>query len=136
MNLKERLEIADAEATRTLELMKDPSLSLEKFVHHTRSYVMSKFFLEPGEYASDDIFELAEASIEKLLRSNDKSVTLAVGSTTCTNQSSTDIKKVLLSLTLQRALGVSMTPEESAAAETVPQLAGTLYDLLETKRGR
>lgn len=59
---------------------------------------------------------------------NDKSVRLAQGSTTCTNQSSTDIKKVLLSMTLQRALGVKLEPDEAAALETVSDLADALYD--------
>ena len=51
-----------------------------------------------------------------------------LGSTTCTNQSSTDIKKVLLSLTLQRAVGVRFSPEESADLETITQLSDALFD--------
>ena len=75
-----------------------------------------------------DLLKLANVSVEKMLRNADKSVKLAEGSTTCTNQSSTDIKKVLLSMTLQRSLGIRFTPEYSASLETITQLADALYD--------
>ena len=96
-----------------------------------RNYTLAKFFLTEDEVralGTDDILKLADESVEKLLRQNDKSVKLAEGSTTCTNQSSTDIKKVLLSLTLQRALNVRFTPEQSANLETITQLADALFD--------
>lgn len=97
-----------------------------------RNYTLAKFFLTEDEVralGTEDILKLADESVEKLLRQNDKSVKLAEGSTTCTNQSSTDIKKVLLSLTLQlRAEPVRFTPEQSADLETITQLADALFD--------
>lgn len=132
--LKEQLEEADARAQEALALLKDPSVTRDRFEELVRRYTLCKFFLEPGECGSDDIFTLAEASIEKLLRMNDQSVRLAQGSTTCTNQSSTDIKKVLLSMTLQRALGCKLTPDESADVLTVGELADALYDRLADTR--
>lgn len=131
--LKQQLEASDARAARIVEELADPSLSQAEFADLVMEYVRSKFFLTPEECVTDRIFDLAEASIEKLLRVNDRSVKLAQGSNTCTNQSSTDIKKVLLSLSLQRTLGVRLTPEESAEAETVPQLAHALYSHLEAR---
>ncbi len=126
--LKERLDEAGAVAEEALGRLKREDLDRGEFEAEVRRFTLAKFFLEPGECPSDGIFDLAEASIEKLLRLNDKSVKLAEGSNTCTNQSSTDIKKVLLSLTLQRELGVKFTPQESADLETVAQLATALYD--------
>lgn len=126
--LKQRLDIASAEAEEALSMLVSESLSREQFVDTVRRFTLAKFFLTEEECPNDNIFCLAEISIEKLLSQNDKSVTLAQGSNTCTNQSSTDIKKVLLSLTLQRALDVQFTPAESAGLETISQLAHALYD--------
>lgn len=125
--LKQRIEAADERASRIVEELQNSALGENEFIDLVHEYVRCKFLLSPEECSSDDIFTLAEASIEKLLRINDRSVKLAQGSNTCTNQSSTDIKKVLLSLSLQRAVGVKMTPEESANLETVTQLARSLY---------
>ncbi|MDO4290046.1 MAG: hypothetical protein Q4C41_02295 [Eggerthellaceae bacterium] len=128
--LKERLDDAAADAEVALALMSDGSLSQEEFRVQVRRFTLDKFFLTEEEAATgggDVILQLANASVEKLLRQNDKSVKLAEGSTTCTNQSSTDIKKVLLSMTLQRALGVKFSPEQSADCETITQLADALY---------
>lgn len=133
-NLKNQLELASECADAVLGELKNPSIDEEHFVKLVFDYVRFKFFLSPDECNTDDILALAEASVEKLLRINDRSVKLAQGSNTCTNQSSTDIKKVLLSLTLQRSLGVKFTPEESANLETVPQLAHALYHGLKAKR--
>lgn len=125
--LKSQLEAADARAQRIIEELKRPDTSQDDFERLVTEFVQCKFFLTPEECTTDNLLELAEISVEKLLRVNDRSVRLAQGSTTCTNQSSTDIKKVLLSLTLQRALGVSFTPEESANLETVDELAHALF---------
>ena len=126
--LKQRLDIASAEAEEALSMLVSGSLSREQFADIVRRFTLAKFFLTEEECPNDNIFCLAEISIEKLLSQNDKSVTLAQGSNTWTNQSSTDIKKVLLSLTLQRALDIQFTPAESAELETISQLAHALYD--------
>lgn len=128
--LKERMDAASHQADLELERMKGGSLSKEDFRAAVRGFTLSKFLLDEEECDTDDIFALAELSIEKLLRENDKSVKLAQGSNTCTNQSSTDIKKVLLSLTLQRGLGVHFTPAESADLETTQQLADALREAM------
>jgi len=126
--LKELVEQADRRASRIIDDMKRAGISREEFRFDVREYTLAKFLLDPQEATGDDIFELAEISIGKLLAMNDKSILLAVGSSTCTNQSSTDIKKVLLSLALQQGMGVKLEPDESAACETTQQLADILYD--------
>lgn len=134
MTLKEAIEEADARAEELLEDMKRPDATREEFRADVRAYTLAKFLLTEGEAENDVIFDLAEVSIEKMLRMNDNSVLLAIGSQTCTNQSSTDIKKVLLSLALQSGLGVKLTPQESAAAETTEQLADALYGKLQEQQ--
>ena len=127
MTLKDRLDIAAKDAEAAQEKITSGTLGREA----VRNYTLAKFFLTEDEVralGTEDILKLADESVEKLLRQNDKSVKLAEGSTTCTNQSSTDIKKVLLSLTLQRALNVRFTPEQSADLETITQLADALFD--------
>lgn len=131
MTLKDRLDIAAKDAQAAQEKITSGTLSREAFRQEVRNYTLAKFFLTEDEVralGTDEILKLADESVEKLLRQNDKSVKLAEGSTTCTNQSSTDIKKVLLSLTLQRALNVRFTPEQSANLETITQLADALFD--------
>ena len=120
MTLKDRLDIAAKDAEAAQEKITSGTLGREAFRQEVRNYTLAKFFLTEDEVralGTEDILKLADESVEKLLRQNDKSVKLAEGSTTCTNQSSTDIKKVLLSLTLQRALNVRFTPEQSAELE-------------------
>ena len=131
MTLKERMDIAASDAQVALDLIVNGNLDKENYRIQVRKFTLAKFFLTEEEAqatGSDEILELANESVEKLLRQNDKSVKLAEGSTTCTNQSSTDIKKVLLSLTLQRAIGVRFTPEESADLTTINQLSDALFD--------
>ena len=131
MTLKERMDIAASDAQAALDLIVSGDLDRENYRAQVRKFTLAKFFLTEEEAqatGSDEILELANESVEKLLRQNDKSVKLAEGSTTCTNQSSTDIKKVLLSLTLQRAIGVRFTPEESADLTTINQLSDALFD--------
>ena len=129
--LKERLDVAVLDAEAALKLLLAGDLNREEFRAQVRAFTLAKFFLTEEECASagtEQLLELANVSVEKMLRNADKSVKLAEGSTTCTNQSSTDIKKVLLSMTLQRSLGVRFTPEYSASLETITQLADALYD--------
>lgn len=133
MTLKDRLDIAAEDAQAALDLLLSGKLGREEFRAQVRRFTLAKFFLTEEEaqtVGTEDILKLANESVEKLLRQNDKSVKLAEGSTTCTNQSSTDIKKVLLSLTLQRALGIRFTPEESADLTTITELADGLFDAI------
>ena len=126
--LKEQLEEAEQHSKEVLDQLLDESTTRDEFRTLMKSYVGYRFFLEPEEMKTDVILDLAEDSVEKLLSINDLSVTLSEGSQTCTNQSSTDIKKVLLSLTLQRAMGIKFTPEESAGLDTIDKLACALFD--------
>ena len=131
MTLKERLDIAALDADAALKHLLEDDLNRDEFRREVRAFTLAKFFLTEEECAregTEELLKLANASVEKMLRNADKSVKLAEGSTTCTNQSSTDIKKVLLSMTLQRSLGVKFTPEYSANLETITQLADALYD--------
>ena len=131
MTLKERLDVAALDADAALQKLLSSELDREGFRREVRAFTLAKFFLTEGEVAesgTEELLKLAEVSVEKMLRNADKSVKLAEGSTTCTNQSSTDIKKVLLSLTLQRSLGIKFTPEYSASLETITQLADALFD--------
>ena len=121
MTLKDRLDIAAKDAEAAQEKITSGTLGREAFRQEVHNYTLAKFFLTEDEVralGTEDILKLADESVEKL----------AEGSTTCTNQSSTDIKKVLLSLTLQRALNVRFTPEQSANLETITQLADALFD--------
>ncbi|MBE6473190.1 MAG: hypothetical protein E7Z99_06400 [Coriobacteriaceae bacterium] len=131
MTLKERLDIAQADADIALDLIVNGNLDRDGFRAQVRRFTLDKFFLTEEEVqaaGTEELLKLANESVEKMLRNADKSVKLAEGSTTCTNQSSTDIKKVLLSMTLQRAIGIRFTPEESAELTTLTQLADALYD--------
>lgn len=129
--LKERLDLAALDADAALSRLLGEDLDRTGFRREVRAFTLAKFFLteeECAEAGTEELLTLANVSVEKMLRNADKSVKLAEGSTTCTNQSSTDIKKVLLSMTLQRSLGVMFTPEYSASLETITQLADALYD--------
>ena len=120
--LKERLKESTEKSKEVLEQLTSDDISRDEFRKLMSDYVGYRFFLEPDEMFTGNIL------VEKLLRINDLSVSLSEGSITCTNQKDTDIKKVLLSLTLQRALNVQFTPAESADLDTIDKLACALYD--------
>ena len=131
MTLKERLDLAALDADAALQQLLEGALDREGFRREVRAFTLANLLPTDDDCAkpgTEMLLELANVSVEKMLRNADKSVKLAEGSTTCTNQSSTDIKKVLLSMTLQRSLGIKFTPEYSANLETITQLADALYD--------
>ena len=85
MTLKDRLDIAAKDAEAAQEKITSGTLGREAFRQEVRNYTLAKFFLTEDEVralGTEDILKLADESVEKLLRQNDKSVKLAEGSTT------------------------------------------------------
>jgi hypothetical protein len=134
---KEILAEAEQESKRYIQNIQDLEYiqdAYEKIYMQVKAYVLCRYLLDEEDYTTENIKELAEISIVYMLASKDKSLKLSQASLTCTGVTSTDTKKVLLVLSLQRALGIKIKPDESAQIETVPALAEKIQSLLILKQ--
>lgn len=89
---------------------------------HLREYVRCRFMLTDEDYWSDDLKQLSEYSIRKLMRLQTDEPLHDI-SMTCTGASSTSTRKVLLLIAIQKRLGFRFAYAESPEIETIPQLA-------------
>ena len=96
------------------------------------AYILDRFMLAGEQCASDNILDLADASLRHILALKKKGLYRGDTSRACSGASSVIAKKVLLMKAVQEDFQVDMTPEQSAALATVTQL--TDY-LLEWKAG-
>lgn len=134
--LKDRIAAAGKKADANIARMRDEDLTQEEFAVLTRQVVLDKFLLEESDAATDDILELADASVEKMLYEHDSSVVAGYESANCTGVGSVATKKVLLIMKLQRELGIgSIPPDVAVKLTTTRALADELYARLQKKRG-
>lgn len=87
-----------------------------------RSYVGCKYFLYEDEISSDNLIKLGELSTEKLARLQRGGLEYADKSVGCTSVASSVTKKILLVMSLQKALGVRFDPDEVAETATLSNL--------------
>ena len=80
MTLKERLDLAALDADAAMEKLLSGELDRAGFRREVRAFTLAKFFLtedEVAEVGTEMLLELANVSVEKMLRNADKSVKLA-----------------------------------------------------------
>ena len=86
------------------------------------AYIRDRFLLTPELCASDNILDLADASLRHILELKKEGLYHGDTSRACSGASSVIAKKVLLMKAVQEDFGVTMSPEQSAALATVTQL--------------
>lgn len=85
-------------------------------------YIQDRFLLTPELCASDNILDLADASLRHILDLKKKGLYQGDTSRACSGASSVIAKKVLLMKAVQKDFGVTMTPKQSADLSTVTEL--------------
>lgn len=93
-----------------------------------RGYILDRFMLAPEQCTSDKILDLADVSLRHILELKKQGLYRGDISRSCSGASSVIAKKVLLMKAVQEDFGVTMTPAQSAALETVGQLAAFLVE--------
>ena len=107
----------------------------EQWQAHIRAYVLARFLLE--DQGEEDILRLAQQSVSKLTGIPPEQLAKADRPSGCTAATAVLDKKVLLVMSLCKALEVTIRPEELPELKTVPQLAGLLRERVEeTGEGR
>lgn len=96
-------------------------------------YISIRFFLEPEELLTDDLYGLAEIAVAKTLAIKREKLAEIDIPGTCTGASSATSKKILLLLALRRDLGIDLTPEQAVKLQTVNQLARHIERALQAK---
>lgn len=86
-------------------------------------YISIRYFLDETELQSDNLYELAETSVSKILAIKREKLADIDIPGTCTGASSATSKKILLLLALCRDLGIPPEPEKAVNLQTVDQLA-------------
>ena len=93
---------------------------------HIRAYVLARFLLE--DEGEDDILLLARQSVSKLTGIPQEQLAKADRPSGCTAATAVLDKKVLLIMSLCRALDVTLCPEELPEVKTVSRLADLLRE--------
>lgn len=131
MGLSETLKIYEKLANQEIDLLLAEELNPQSVHEHLMNYIRYRFMLVDEAFESDDISELSEFSLKKMLKLQ-RDEDLDEISLTCTGVSSKSRKKVLLMLALGKKLGFKWDPAESASIETVTQLTDAVIAHLQS----
>lgn len=85
-------------------------------------YIRGRFLLEPGMCGSERLFDLADASLRRLLKLKREGIEAGDIARSCAGASSVISKKILLFRAMGEDLSFSVTPEEFAGITTVTEL--------------
>lgn len=91
-----------------------------------RNYVRDKFLLSPEDGAAEELMDLADLSLRKILRLKKEGKLLGDISRGCSGASSLITKKVLLMKAVQEDFKITLTPAQSAAIQTLEQLTAAI----------
>lgn len=131
MGLSETLKTYEKLANQEIDLLLAEELNPQSVHEHLMNYIRYRFMLVDEAFESDDISELSEFSLKKMLKLQ-RDEDLDEISLTCTGVSSKSRKKVLLMLALGKKLGFKWDPAESASIETVTQLTDAVIAHLQS----
>ncbi|SKA67113.1 hypothetical protein [Desulfobaculum bizertense] len=129
MTAEERVAEANRQTQLCLDSVGKAPLQLEReaFQAFVRRYIFARFLLNSGDTQSEDLRELAQASIHKA--SLDAGTSARQPDTPdCQNSTAADSKRILLQIRLLKDLGVETSPRLLAKAKTVTELADVIFD--------
>lgn len=93
-----------------------------------KKYLYLKFMLFDGEEDTEDILKLAEYSVENIAQLKRGGLQFKDRSGTCGSISSGVVKKILLMISLQNALGIQFEKNETADITTISELTEHVMD--------
>lgn len=106
-------------------------LSCELLHEQLYQYVLVKFLLTDEDRPADDSFNtLVETSLSKSMKVSPELVAEFDTAQSCDGATSAMAKKVLLFMSIQRALGIELPAEESARIKTMRDLSDMVWRTL------
>ncbi len=131
--IRERIERADASArSAVLEILEVKEGAPERIAEPLRRYIQVKYMLERDDMDTEDIIELGKRSLERVKERGNIVIGMDV-SPHCGSAGSSVHKKVLLLISLNKALAISLTPKERAKCDSVQDLAALIAKHLKEK---
>lgn len=128
-SFKDRVKALGEQADEHLESMVASLGDVDLMYRELRSYLQCRFLLEDEDMDTDDLKELAERSIDRML-ANHQNEDLEDLSAGCMGESSAMTKKILFVMTLRRKLGIEGGVERFGSASSVHELAGIIRESL------
>ena len=114
-------------AEEILKQLKEKKFTYEEFETFLRAYTMARFLL-PEDTAGDEIDRLAAASIARIYQIPAEKLIQTDKPSGCTYATSVSDKKVLLILSVQKAVGVKLDSSETVKIKTLTQLTKCLWE--------
>ncbi|MBE6463738.1 MAG: hypothetical protein E7003_00130 [Eggerthellaceae bacterium] len=109
-------------------ILNDASLTYESFREHVRTFVMLKFALGQSDFEqTDNLSELAQISISKALKISKDLVADYEAGENCEGATSSDVKRTLLLVKLQKSLSVSLSLQELMQIETLEDVIRLMW---------
>ena len=133
MTLAETLKEYERLSNEELDELLAGPVDFDATYRHVVAYIKYRFALADDGFWCDDIRDLSEYSIRRILKLQ-KDEPLDEISMSCTGATSSAERKVLLIIALRKRLEISIDADEAVDIETVTQLAETISNKLSNKR--
>ncbi len=118
---------AEAEAEIAL-ILGEPNLTYSFFLEHLRAFVMKKFALSAsGLKETDNLDDLAKISVSKALKVSKDLVADYEAGENCEGATSSDVKRTLLLVKIQKSFDVHLSLQELMKVETVEDAAEAIW---------
>ncbi len=132
----ENRPLAPRSAARQIDsINSDKELRYEALYAHLRQYILIRFCLDDEPCETDDLIELAELSLAKVLHIRREEL-CRLDLSSCTRSSYVVTRKNLLFLVLEKELGIEILPEENASITDIGDLAELILAKLKKKQLR
>jgi len=119
---------AAAEEARQIRECSEPNLI---FLHtHLRQYVLNKYMLPEDSAETDNIRDLTEASLARVMKVAPSLVEELDTARSCAGATSAMVKKALLLQAMERDLGIVLPADKATRARDVKELAELVLDCL------
>lgn len=109
-------------------ILNDRALTFEAFREHLRTFVLLKYALEPSDFEqTDNLSELAQISLARAIKISKDLVADYEAGENCEGATSSDVKRTLLLVKIQKSLSVSLTLQELMEIETLDDVARLVW---------
>lgn len=116
-----------AAETHITRIKTAPELTYELLDHELVEYIKSKFHLTDSDCTTDNFEALSEISLSKSMAISRELVAEFDLARSCDGVSSVRAKMVLLYMAIQKDLGVTLPPEETAYVDSVHDISKMVW---------
>lgn len=128
------LQSRQAAAVHMDKIRENPQMPYEPFHEELFAYIKCKFHLTDEDCTTDNYKQLSEISLSKSMRISPELVKEYDLARSCDGVSSVHAKMILLLMSVQRELGITLPPRDTAYAETVPEITRLVWNIWRESR--